>query len=186
MSAQETTFATCHYWRGDGNSLAVVLSCPGREEMEQGFPAASTIANSTGANLNRLLEILATRLNRPEITRNNVTITNAWPYVEFQNQTGRTEAKISEIKQQWNIDRLFHQLSGIKEVVIACGVRAQVVCRRLNGLDAKIIEIPHLGARGLNTIELKTNKQSKSDNNTKRLEILAERIAVVIEKIRHS
>jgi hypothetical protein len=145
--------------------------------MEKGFPAASKTPNSTGANLDKLLAILADKLERTDLIRENITITNAWPYVEY----GKTsEAKISQVKKSWNLDRLKGQLAEVSEAVILSGNRSHAVHKHLlkNG-GAMIICIPHLGARGLNSVKLDSSFQDtcKSDSTSvQRLRVLANKI----------
>ena len=99
--------------------MALVLSSPGRQEELAGYPAART----TGKNLEALLLLLGQALRRGDLTRENVTRTNAWPSVEYLDKTGRSEATHGEILAPDNLRKLRRELAEIGELVIFAGKR---------------------------------------------------------------
>lgn len=182
----------CHLHIGAKTAIAIVLSCPGRYEMIAGYPAAKT----TGANLDKLLELLCEKLNRLDITRANITITNSWPHVEFLKLTGRSEPTKQEIIQPHNIARLSKELGNVTDFILLCGNRASLISNYLDiHFCPKFAHISHLGGRGLLSIQCdiqgkeivaaetqiasgcKMNKRTIQHQNTnKRLEVVAQSI----------
>lgn len=135
-----------HLQVGKLKRVAVVFSCPGRHEEAAGYPAAK----ATGKNLDRLLALLAKALKRDDLSRDNITITNSWPDVEYQAATGRSEATTREVLAKDNLLRLQRELEGISDLVIFCGERARTVSRHLQlKYKPKFIYTAHLGLRGL-------------------------------------
>ena len=143
---QITDDANLHIQAGRQRKVAVVFSCPGRHEEIAGRPAAKT----TGKNLEILLSLLSRALDRSDLARSDITITNAWPCVEYQAKTGRSEATAHELKAAYNLQRLERELEDITDFVIFCGAKARYVaqCLKLKH-DPKFVYIRHLGSRGL-------------------------------------
>lgn len=157
---------SCHFSKGEQSRVAIVLSCPGRYELDKGYPAAG----ATGTILKLLLQELEMRLGRNDLNRKNITITNAWPNVEFHERTRRSEASNSEVLELQNIERLNGQLGGISEIIIFCGDRANTVrmskdLRLRKGV--KTVGINHLGMRSLNqiTVDVNSRKITSADNH---------------------
>lgn len=145
--------ATVHFSPGYKSEIAVVLSCPGRHEERSGHPAAG----NTGRNLERLLNIIGPHLKLPHLSRDQITITNAWPEVEYVAKTKRSEASNPEIVQAKNLDRLAEELQHISVLIIFCGAKARLASTKL--LEDKLLHcsaqigfLPHLGNQGLNKI----------------------------------
>lgn len=138
-----------HLQIGKQNNVAVVFSCPGRHEEIAGYPAAKT----TGNNLNKLLSLLSDALGRSNLTRSNITITNAWPSVEYKEKTGRSEATEKEVVVPNNLNRLEQELSDITEFVIFFGDIADATSHKLElAKKPRFINVEHLSTRGLLSI----------------------------------
>lgn len=134
---------------GKEKKAAVVFSCPGRHEELAGHPAAG----ATGKNLDTLLSLLSKALHRSDLARDNVTITNAWPGVEYPAKTGRSQATTKEVLAPENIERLQRELEEISEMVIFCGEKAAAAARHLLlKRQPKRLYIKHLGLRGLSLL----------------------------------
>ena len=148
LSGSENSMAI-HIQVGKQKRVAVVFSCPGRHEEIAGRPAAGT----TGRNLDAILELLCKALNRSDLTRSNITITNAWPKVEYKAKTGRSEPTPKEARAPENIERLQEELEGITDFVIFCGEAARAVSQRLQlKLKPRMVYIRHIGLRGMSLI----------------------------------
>lgn len=180
---------TVHLQVGKLKRVAVVFSCPGRHEEVAGYPAAKM----TGRNLDTLLSLLSIAIGRSDLTRENITITNAWPQVEYKAKTGRSEATTQEITAPENLQRIQHELEEITDFVIFCGEKAKIVSQYLKlKHHPKFAYIEHLGLRGLCLIRrdvsgepivaadiqisagTKTDKQAiQNENTVKRLAVLA-------------
>lgn len=146
----KTTGVLPHYEPGTKNEIAVVFSCPGREEKKAGKPAAG----QTGENLALLLKLLNERSNL-EFTREAITITNAWDQVEYKSETGRSEAKVNEIVAPENLQRLVSELKDIEQLIICSGEKAYNAVEKIKKLlknDVVIVKIRHLGFQSLNQI----------------------------------
>jgi hypothetical protein len=140
-----------HLQVGKQRRVAVVFSCPGRHEEAAGYPAARI----TGRNLDTLLMLLSKALKRSDLTRSNITITNAWPLVEYKAKTGRSQATAREIKAPDNLKRLEQELAEITDFIIFCGARAGAVSQELRLKNKpKLVLIQHLGLRGLSLIAI--------------------------------
>jgi hypothetical protein len=189
MKSRETT--PVHLQIGKENKLAIVFSCPGRFEEIAGHPAART----TGRNLEMLLSLLSKELNRTDLERSNVTITNAWPNVEYKEKTGRSEATLAEITAPENLKRLREELDQVTELVIFCGERARAAGRLLNlRRNPRFVYIGHLGLKGLCLIRTdvggnpivairdaasgKSKRDLQRQNTQRRLAVLARSIRV--------
>ena len=105
-----------HYQKGLGNRVAFVFSCPGRYEQTAGCPAAKV----TGVNLQKLLEILTEIFERNDLSREQITVTNAWSRIEYKELTGRSEATDEEIQMSENISRLQCELEHVEEFMVFC------------------------------------------------------------------
>lgn len=181
-----------HLQPGREQRVAVVFSCPGRHEEAAGHPAAG----STGRNLDRLLALVGEGLGRSDLCRENITITNAWPTVEYRARTGRSEATSNEVTAAGNIERLERELGEVTDFVIFCGERAKAVSARLRLKHSPgFVFVRHLGLRGLSLIRRDLDgepiiaasrqacaggkldkKQVQRGNTEKRLEVLAQSV----------
>ena len=147
-----------HLECGVRNAIAFVFSCPGQKEQQKCRPAAGP----TGDNLEEVLRVMGgycyddtENLECDDWSRENIWITNAWPCVEYNELTGRSEPTNHEILATKNISRLANELGKIKNVIVCCGQKAQkaVNCLRKEGkLHHAVIVVPlcHLGNQALN------------------------------------
>jgi hypothetical protein len=156
--------------------IAIVLSCPGKNEQEAGAPATG----QTGKNLERLFGAIRSIMEDENFVRKQTTITNAWPQVEYEALTGRSEALNAEITQEQNLMRLFKEIEP-SSIVIASSLKAHLAIRNLESKlhKHKIMLIPHLGMKGINQIAASGN--SAEERMKRRFEILAEWIATHLE-----
>lgn len=187
-----------HLQRGKQQRVAFVFSCPGRHEEAAGHPAA----RGTGRNLEMLLSILSIALGRNDLTREEITITNAWPQVEYLSKTGRSEATAREVTAPENIHRLEQELEDVGDFIVFCGERAKTVSKILKlKNNPRFVYIEHLGLRGLSLIrkdvwgepiiaaELQAmaaggsrrKREIQCENTRKRLEVLAD---LVLKQLR--
>jgi hypothetical protein len=185
-----------HFSKGSNDSYAFVFSCPGRHEAREMHPAAGT----TGRNLETLLEILSHQLGQAVLTRESVTIANAWSNVEYLEYTNRSEATDTQIRSRSNIDRLASELQHVTEMIVFCGRKANVAFDELRNRESltypiKVALVDHLGVRGLLSIQQDTQgkpiiaaaeqrrlgrklalKDIQKENTYQRLEVVAQRI----------
>ena len=169
-----------HIAQGSRSEVAFVLSCPGQHEEIAGHPAAGM----TGKNLDQLIEFLRSDNRLGDLSRSHITITNAWPSIEYRARTGRSEARDSEILSAANMERLASELNGITMLIVFCGKKAGIACKRLHETSdlpetAMVCTIPHLGTRGLNAIKLESPLPSIGDasigmtSTYRRLQVIA-------------
>ena len=184
---------TAYYEKGTDTKIAFVLSCPGKEEEEAKKPAAG----QTGKNLEDLLEILYTTYKMPEFKRGLITISNSWATIEHKKKTGRSQAKITEIYEKDNLDRLANELNQITDFIICCGDKAKAAVDKLQDQkilqqDCQILYVAHLGNQGLNnTIKksihgstlIKTgDEETQAQNKLERLQVVAKDLIEQIKK----
>jgi hypothetical protein len=146
-----------HYKRGNEKKIAFVFSCPGRLERDSNPPGPAK--GETGNNLECLIHFLSQQIKTAGVCRDKVTITNSWPNVEFNSQggTGRSEATISEVLTNDNIDRLLNELVEIRQYIFVCGINAKkalIKLKKENSLqdNVRVFDLPHLGNQSLNQI----------------------------------
>jgi hypothetical protein len=143
---------TPHLSKGSSNEIAFVFSCPGQAEEEALRPAAGR----TGRNLDSLLVAIAPRLGLARLVRDDITVANAWPEIEYKGKTKRSEATIKQVTGEQNIRRLAADIVHVRRLVVFCGDRALAASKelmRLNLIRAKEIGFcQHLGLQGLNHI----------------------------------
>jgi len=163
-----------YYQKGEKNKYAFVFSCPGKTERCKNKPASG----QTGKNLEIVL-IYLRESGFHGFTREDITITNVWPNVEFKNETKRTEASFKEIVNPENINRLIKELENVEDAIIFCGEKAQSAIESIrNGLkkSVKIIKIRHLSLQSINNIKIPndTNIKLSKERNEKRLKKVTE------------
>lgn len=192
-----------HFSKGSKDAIAFVFSCPGRHEEAAGQPAAG----KTGRNLEALLKLLAPLLEIATLTRDQLTITNAWASVEFKGRTGRSEASSADVRLSQNIDRLASELRHVTDLIVFCGVNARLAAQELAkqhlvGAMVRLSFVDHLGDRGLLAIthdvgggrilsgKLQRNagrkeplKSIQAENTLRRLAVVARRL---VQNIRQS
>ena len=190
-----------HYESGSQNKVAIILSCPGREE-EQANPKGPA-KGQTGKNLKGILGILSSEYGLQGFSRNEIIITNAWDQVEYPKKTGRSEATTIEVLEKNNLDRLSSEVGNISDYILACGQKATEAIMSLTYAKkiqsgVKIAFVEHLGNQALNlnisialdgseiksygkasdrpTTETRTLDAIRKDNKLKRLKVVAYRI----------
>jgi uracil-DNA glycosylase len=171
----------CHLQVGKEKRVAVVLACPGKAEEQIGLPAVGP----TGRNLNVLLDLLARRLRRPDLTRQNITVTNASSTVMYEAQDGDTEPSKADVQDPKNLCRVQEELREITDFVIFSGQAAKALMGSLQLPNRpKFVHVRHLGLQSLNQIKLQdagANQTGRAegvgeDNTRRRLEIVADEI----------
>lgn len=144
----------CHISHGSESKFAVVFSCPGKYEAAAQTPAAG----ATGSNLSLLLEILSEQLHLGILTREKITITNAWDRVEYKALTSRTEASNTEIISTTNINRLCSELDHITDLIVCFGDKALLAVNICNLSDSvKVVTSQHLSNKAINHIRFDIN-----------------------------
>ncbi|TSE19507.1 hypothetical protein Talka_01596 [Tepidimonas alkaliphilus] len=144
---------TPHYQPCPGAVTGFVFICPGRFEVQRGYPCAA----GTGANLARVLLVLHQRDPRrfPSPHRADYVVTNAWPQVEYPALTGRSVPAVEEVLAPDNLARLAAELAGLRWVV-ACGAQAHAAVRALQAQGrlggAALACERHLSQRSINGI----------------------------------
>lgn len=191
-----------YFEKGEKDDVAIVLSCPGREERDANPPGPAK--GQTGKNLEHIFSILTEQHGVHGLSRTAVTITNAWPEVIFRAASkGKTEPSLSQVLEQNNLDRLHADLMDIKKYIICCGDNAREAILKLKAqkrirYEVKIIYTCHIGNVSINTKihhdkngqalpvykmksempphENRTIKEIQHDNRILRLEVVAKRL----------
>lgn len=190
-----------HYTTGTEKNIAVVLSCPGQDE-EKALPP-SPAKGQTGKNLKTLITILHDTYGKNEFTIDKITITNSWAQVEYPDKTGRSEAKISEVLEDSNLERLSSEICDIEKIIICCGVNANAAVSQIKNsgelkLGVQVVQLAHLGNQAINSKirtsldgnkivsyskssqkpagEKRTLKKIKEDNRILRLKVVAKNL----------
>nr|WP_128797600.1 hypothetical protein [Corallococcus coralloides] len=152
---------TPHFEQGSNNDLAIVFSCPGWFEQFHVRPAAG----ETGRNLEILLEILQSWQVPDVPSRAELTISNAWDQVIYEEaDSGRTLPEDNWVVRPENLERLWREVGTTRKWLICSGASAQTAGNALLStpgtptMSCKIIEIPHLSNQGLNTRSALLNK----------------------------
>ena len=143
---------TPHHQPSPSARTGFVFICPGRHEANRGYPCAA----GTGANLNRVLAVLAEQapLLFASASRSAYVVTNAWPVVEYPALTGRSVPDVAEVLKAPNLARLAAEIDGLHHLV-ACGQQAQAAVRALaeaGTLRAQVAYARHLSQRSVNMI----------------------------------
>ena len=144
---------------------------------------------------------LGPRLGLGRLSRQQITITNAWAGIEYESKTGRSEASDGEVSRAENIRRLADELRDVKMLIVFCGDKAKLASSKLRegrlvGRLVQIALVPHLGSQGLNNsikVDLtdqlivdagKQRREGRRDslkfiqreNTRRRLEVVVERL----------
>ncbi|TSE32189.1 hypothetical protein [Tepidimonas charontis] len=152
MGRHRRDVGTVHWQPCPGAHTGFVFICPGRFEAQRGYPCAA----GTGANLARVLLTLHERdpLRFSSPHRAGYVITNAWAQVEYPALTQRSVPTLAEVLQTANLERLAHELAGLRWVVV-CGTLAHAAVHALRErgwLDAVVACERHLSQRSINGI----------------------------------
>ncbi|HWI51812.1 MAG TPA: hypothetical protein VNT01_06710 [Symbiobacteriaceae bacterium] len=180
----------CHIERGTDHRAAAVFSAPGRHEEAAGRPAAA----GTGKHLALLGAVLSEQGMDLLAQRGEFTITNAWPRVQYDEATGRSEATDAEILQPDNLDRLAGEIGDITDCIFCFGDKAYIAISALAGQGrlqpgCRVVRVRHLSMRSLNQIRVDQHgapivaaggNPERGRANTRR------RIAVIAAEILHS
>lgn len=169
---------TAYFNHGCENiKIAFMFSCPGQKEETNNRP----VTGVTGENLDILLGMLNQKNPTlfPYADRYHYRITNAWSQIEYKAKSGRTEAKLSEIKNPLNIQRIREDIQGM-DYVIFFGKSAQAANKYLNLDGVKVIFSRHTSFQSLNRMKLRNKYDSKKDgrfsDTQRRLIILSNEI----------
>lgn len=155
----------------NGRKIAVLLSCPGRHELNAGRPAA----RQTGKNLEMVL-------NKLGLSRSEVAIDNASSKVFFKSLNHRTEAPLNEVLDPQNINRLDQELFPETKIILAMGNIPYEVAKALQKLhpDLIVVKSHHPGFCSLNHIKKDVNEndilRGDVDATQKRVDVIVEDI----------
>jgi hypothetical protein len=153
----------CHYNQGKFKDIAFVFSCPGQEEEKNKKP----VSGITGHNLNLFIsELFKNDKEKKNFSRYDFRITNSVSQVYYRELNGRTEAKISEIKNSQNIERLYNEIKDIEKVIICFGRKAEKALKILSKTydisKVEIIYFKHLGLQSLNRYKIYDNPKNEN------------------------
>lgn len=164
-------------WRQNlGKGIVVVFSCPGKKEMECGRP----ISGPTGTNFAYIWSKL--KYHDHELSSQDVSITNAWPNIEYDNLTGRSEADNNEILNTENLERLKEEI-GNAEIIFVFGKKAKLAVKNIQLNNTFIvIEATHPSPLNVNT-HINNNSdggprsgETPEERNHARLDIIVQEI----------
>jgi hypothetical protein len=136
-----------HFCRGH-IAVAFVFSAPGAKEMRDGKPAAG----DTGTNLESALIHLhsAQPTLFPSLHRYDYRITNASSApIAVALGHSASEARDTEIYAPNNVRRVLREVEGCSLVVLS-GNKARVLARGIRESRKTVVEVPHVGNKGLN------------------------------------
>jgi uracil-DNA glycosylase len=145
-SPKEMSFSP-HFCRGHF-PVAFVFSAPGEKEMRAGKP----VAGETGKNLqSALIRLNSAQPGRfPSLDRYDYRITNAisTPMAVALGDSA-SEALDTEIRADPNVQRVLQEVEGCSLVVLS-GNKAKVLARAMQVTGTPVVEVPHVGNKGLN------------------------------------
>ncbi|SDX92201.1 hypothetical protein [Nitrosomonas sp. Nm33] len=163
--------------------IAFVFSAPGEEEKRKGKP----VAGESGANLEAALVHLhsAQPTLFSSLHRYDYRITNSFAEpIAVALGHGKSEADNREIQKPQNVQRVLSELEGCN-LVILCGNKARVLSQAIRESGKTIIEVPHIGNKGLNS-KFKISNQIRSassfDRRQYRIKLWAEAILQAIAR----
>ncbi|MFA9192609.1 uracil-DNA glycosylase family protein [Flavobacterium sp. FZUC8N2.13] len=146
-----------HFNKGIKTDIALVFSCPGKKEEEQGKP----VSGQTGKNLDYFLTKLFEKLEYDFTNRYDFRITNSVKSVYHKNLTPhKTEPTRSEIKDKNNLIRLHNELYDIERFIFCFGKKAELALSEIQKKSDlklktnKIFAIKHLSNSSLNRIKI--------------------------------
>lgn len=144
-----------HFCKGKYNKVALILSCPGKEEEKNGRP----VSGITGKNLREVLKKLQSNNKIFSVYDDlyDYRITNSVSTIEYNAKTGRSEAKPKEIKSSDNIIRLQNETNDIEEIIICFGNAAKTAINHVDFTtykpNVKFVFTRHLSPLSLNRIK---------------------------------
>ncbi|MCF6241797.1 MAG: uracil-DNA glycosylase family protein [Bacteroidales bacterium] len=112
-----------HYYNhGIDTKVAFVFSAPGKLELYNNRP----VVGETGVILENLLKRIKidefNGLNDEiKINRYKFRITNSWPEPLYKKKNNRTEAKVTELREEKNKKRLLKELGDIEKYIFVFG-----------------------------------------------------------------
>lgn len=167
------TVATTVHNENLGEEIYSMASVPGRVELTMGRPLAGQAGNCHDRAIAQM-SYAGQTLKRGV----NISIVNSWPTPIFMKQDGRTEASLSEISQQWNLERLNEEISENCKVVIAWGKNAIYAANLVKTTFKRtfeIVEAEHPSFSNLNR-NYKSNESSAQKRSADRIRQLADKI----------
>lgn len=164
-------------------AIAFVFSTPGEEEQRIGRP----VAGDSGTNLEAALVHLHTA--RPtlfsSLHRYDYRITNSFTEpLAVALGHGRSEASNREILAPQNMQRVLRELEGCN-LVILCGNKAKVLSQAIRASGKTIVEVPHIGNKGLNgkfRLPARMQTASSFERRQYRIKLWAEAVLQAIER----
>lgn len=154
----------CHYQHGR-NNVCIVLSAPGRAEADIGRPAAGQTGKTLQIALQKLHERYPEQFVSDKIE--DYRITNSVSKPIYHALSEKTEAKVSEIKNTQNIQRLQSELEGV-DVVLALGDKAQLAIEAA-GYTGEVLKASHPSFTALNAM-FKSDKVTPQERTLDRID----------------
>ena len=154
----------CWDCRGKYLKAALIFGTPGKEEEANNFPVPGRIRKNLGA----VLEKLKTKnyFNEYESIY-DFRITHAFAGTQEHKSRAKKEKAIeTEILSENNLDRLYGEISDIKEFIICFGNKAHLAIEEIkHKLDdgIKVVKVSHLSPVSFNNIKGASNFQGKID-----------------------
>jgi hypothetical protein len=136
-----------HFCRGH-IAVAFVFSAPGEKEVRAGKP----VAGDTGTNLELALSHLhlAQPTVFPSVHKYDYRITNATSTpIAVKLGHSASEARDTEIQDPDNVRRVLREVEGCSLVVLS-GNKARLLAQDIRESGKTVVEVPHVGNRGLN------------------------------------
>ena len=151
------TMKECHFNKGIKIDIALVFSCPGQKEKEQGKP----VSGQTGKNLDYFLTKLFEKLEYDFDNRYDFRITNSVKTVYHKNLFPyKTEPTTAEIKEKNNLIRLHNELCDIERFIFCFGKKSELALNEIQKNSDlklktnKIFTVKHLSNNSLNRIKI--------------------------------
>ena len=135
--------ASAIYQQGDdGNDVLIVLRCPGRGELDLGFPAAG----ATGVHLCRVFH----KMSKCKLCLRKVSIVNtATKYIP-----STTKVSMQEIKSNLSLDKMLRKYGRSNSgTLILCGedaVKAYEIIKGDEIWPCRIVKLCHMSQCGIN------------------------------------
>lgn len=176
--AVSTLRSSAHFSEGH-IPVAFVFSAPGEKERL----AMKPVAGETGDNLESALGHLHEARPKlfPSVHRYDYRITNAWSEPIAVSRGHRSsEARDSEIRDPRNVQRVLRELEGCKLVVLS-GDKARLVAQELRESGKSVVEVPHVGNKGLNvSFKLSQGPAAPPARRARRVQLWATKVLKAI------